>query len=239
MHKPENINGRIPIVIMFHGFTGNRIEGGVFTGISKELEESGIASARFDFIGSGESDGDFEDMCLQSEIEDGKTILDFVKELAFVNPDKIGILGYSLGGLIASLLAPERQSDIKAMCLCSPGFSLYDDVVNKKSLTDISLENIEKDGYVDIRGNKVGRGFIEDIKNLNISKSISAYKNNVLITHGKSDVIVPYQYSVKYAKEYEKVQLHFMENTSHGYETIEQRAELRREIKKFFEKNLK
>ncbi|MFL0253126.1 alpha/beta hydrolase family protein [Clostridium neuense] len=239
IHKPENISGKAPIVIMFHGFTGNRMEGGIFTGISKELEQSGIASARFDFVGSGESDGNFEDMCLQSEIADGETILDFVKELDFVDPNRIGLIGYSLGGLIASLLAPKRQADIKAMCLCSPGFSLYDDIVDNKSLTDISLENIEKDGYVDIRGNKVGREFTEDIKNLHISETISAYKNDVLITHGKDDVIVPYHYSIKYAKKYEKVQLHLIENASHGYETIGQRAELREEIKKFFEKKLK
>lgn len=238
IHKPEGISSKVPAVIMFHGFTGNRMEGGIFTEISKELEENGIASVRFDFAGSGESDGKFEDMCLQSEIEDGKTILDFVKSLDFIDSRRIGLLGYSLGGLIASLLAPQRQSDIKAMCLCSPGFSLYDDIVKKKALIEISLEDIDKYGYMDIRGNKVGRGFIDDIRNLNISDSISTYKNNVLIIHGKSDTIVPYEYSIKYAQDYEKVKVHIIENASHGYETIGQREELRNVIKLFFQQQL-
>lgn len=239
IHRPEKINSKVPMVIMFHGFTGNRIEGRIFVDISKKLEQSGIASARFDFACSGESDGNFEDMCLKSEIADGETILDFVKGLDFIDENKIGLLGYSLGGLVASLLAPQRQDDIKAMCLCSPGFSLYDDIVDKKALTDISLDNIDKDGYVDVRGNKVGKGFVDDIKKLNISENISKYKNHVLITHGKSDVIVPYKYSIKYVKEYEKSELYLMENASHGYETIEQRAELCDKINQFFEEKLK
>lgn len=238
VHKPNVVDGKVPLVVMFHGFTGNRIEGCIFTSISKELEKSGIASARFDFVGSGESDGNFEDMCLKSEIEDGKAILDFVKELDFVDSNRIGLLGYSLGGLIASLLAPQRQSDIKAMCLCSPGFSLYDDIVNNKKLTEISLENIAKDGYVDVRGNKVGKGFIDDIKKLHIAESIAAYKNSVLITHGKSDTIVPYTYSIKYAQYYDKVRIRIIENASHGYEALNQREELRKEIKLFFKEQL-
>lgn len=238
VHKPDGVNGKVPLVVMFHGFTGNRIEGCIFTSISKRLEGNGIASARFDFACSGESDGNFEDMCLKSEIEDGKTILDFVKGLDFVDSDRIGLLGYSLGGLVASLLAPQRQLDIKALCLCSPGFSLYDNIVNDKALTEISLDSIEKTGYVDIRGNKVGKGFIDDIKELHIAESISAYKNCVLITHGKSDIIVPYSYSIKYAKNYDKVKVHLIENASHGYETIEQREELYNEISSFFKEQL-
>ena len=45
---------------------------------SRLLARQGIASARFDFLGSGESDGEFQDMTLSGEIADAGAILDWL-----------------------------------------------------------------------------------------------------------------------------------------------------------------
>ena len=61
-----------PIVILCHGFTGNR-NGGLERGIAHELESLGIASIRFDFNGHGESEGEFMfGISMGYEIKDGK-----------------------------------------------------------------------------------------------------------------------------------------------------------------------
>ena len=61
LQTPDVLPKKCPIVILCHGFTGNR-NGGLEVGIAHELETKGIASIRFDFNGHGESEGDFQQM---------------------------------------------------------------------------------------------------------------------------------------------------------------------------------
>ena len=64
------------LVVMFHGYTGHKNENGyLFKQISLEIVKYGYASLRFDFMGSGDSDGEFKDMTFLTEIEDAKELL--------------------------------------------------------------------------------------------------------------------------------------------------------------------
>ena len=48
------------IVVMFHGFTGHKNENGyLFKQLTETLVASNFATLRYDFMGSGESDGKF------------------------------------------------------------------------------------------------------------------------------------------------------------------------------------
>ena len=90
LHIPEGITGKIHMVCIFHGFTGNKMEPHfIFVKLSRMLAAKGIASVRFDFGGSGESDGDFVDMTISKELAEAKLILDFAKSQDFVDTSKI------------------------------------------------------------------------------------------------------------------------------------------------------
>src|SRR2546426_5960176 len=71
IHRPERARARRggPGVVLFHGFTGDRMESHwLFVKCSRALALAGIASLRFDFYGSGESEGEFsEDVARRSE----------------------------------------------------------------------------------------------------------------------------------------------------------------------------
>ncbi len=54
-------SGKIPMVILCHGFTGN-MDFSLFDSISVSLVEEGIGVLRFDFNGHGKSEGSFTDM---------------------------------------------------------------------------------------------------------------------------------------------------------------------------------
>ena len=98
LHVPDQRPGKVPFVILFHGFCDDRNEiNFVHTELSRRLCERGIASVRFDFAGSGDSDGRFEDMTVSSEVEDGLAILDYVKSLDFVDQSRIAIHGGMCG----------------------------------------------------------------------------------------------------------------------------------------------
>ncbi|MQY76454.1 MAG: alpha/beta hydrolase, partial [Spirochaeta sp.] len=61
----------------------------LFVRFSRLLMANNLASVRFDFLDSGESDGDFEKMTLSSEIEDGFDILDYFSALPEIDRRRI------------------------------------------------------------------------------------------------------------------------------------------------------
>ena len=67
------------------------------------LEAKGIASFRFDFLGSGESDLNFKDMTFKDELACARVILE--EALKMENCTEVYVLGHSMGGAVASELA--------------------------------------------------------------------------------------------------------------------------------------
>src|SRR5665648_1121067 len=71
IHFPSG-RGPFPAVALFHGLGGQRMEPHfIFVKLSRLLANNKIISARFDFRGSGESEGDFQEMTVLQEVEDG------------------------------------------------------------------------------------------------------------------------------------------------------------------------
>lgn len=92
LEKPALKSGeKCPIVIICHGFGGNRDRGTTCT-IGHQLPTENIASIRFDFNGHGESEGRFEDMTVPNEIEDAKCVYQYVSTLPFIDTKRIAIL---------------------------------------------------------------------------------------------------------------------------------------------------
>ena len=85
-----------------------------------------MASFRFDFLGSGESDGNFEEMTASKEIAEANTILNFVKKDPRIDPNQVSLLGLSMGGLVASVLAGDRPDDIRRLALLAPAGNMYE-----------------------------------------------------------------------------------------------------------------
>ncbi|MDO4535217.1 MAG: hypothetical protein Q4B63_05340 [Clostridium perfringens] len=83
LRRPE-VEGKMPIVILSHGFLGNLESGGMFTVLSNKLAEQNIASIKFSFSGYGDSDGKLTDASIKTEIEDLKAIIEYVKTLDYI-----------------------------------------------------------------------------------------------------------------------------------------------------------
>lgn len=106
-----------PAVLLCHGFTGHKAEDGrLFVRLARALAADGIASLRFDFRGSGDSDGDFADVTIERELEDARAALARLAAEPGVDPRRLAVLGLSLGSTVAALLAGER-TDLAALVL--------------------------------------------------------------------------------------------------------------------------
>lgn len=217
LHYPENINGKIPVVCIFHGFTGNKMEPHfIFVKLSRLLEKRGIASVRFDFGGSGESDGDFIDMTLSKELEDAKNILYYAKSLEFTDLNRIGVLGLSMGGAVASMLAGECKDDVKSLCLWAPAGNMREIIVSQRTKEEI--DRVREIGFYDAGGLLVGKDFIDDVLSLDIYSKASHFDKNVLLLHGDNDMIVPLSASERYLDIYGvKSVLHIVEGADHTF----------------------
>lgn len=217
LHIPENKSVNIPMVCIFHGFTGDKMEPHfIFVKLSRMLEAKGIASVRFDFGGSGESDGEFIDMTLSKELEDANNILNYVKSLEFVDKSRIGVIGLSMGGAIASMLAAERNDDVSSLCLWAPAGVMREIMIQGQ--TPEQIKEMSETGSSDVGGLVLGKGFIDDIGNKDIYASSMGYDKNVLLIHGNADPTVPIVASYKYLEIYgEKAKLHVVNGADHTF----------------------
>lgn len=83
------------LVILCHGFTGTKTESGrLFVLTARALQKAGIDALRFDFMGSGDSSGDFSGISPNSQIRDTLDVLAWARRRF----KKVGLLGLSFGG---------------------------------------------------------------------------------------------------------------------------------------------
>ena len=225
LHLPDTeITGKSPGVILYHGFSGDRMEPGfMFVRFSRLLSKQNIASIRFDFLGSGESDGSFTDMTFSNEVEQASIIMDYFKNLDNIDENNIILLGLSMGGALAGYLAGSRSSELKGLVLWAPAGEMR--LLIDKREKEIESGEITVD-IMDISGLRLGEGFIEDVRQINIFEKTAGYTKEVLIVHGTSDTVVPVAVSEGYLQLFgnraELVLINGADHTFQGIKWIEQ-----------------
>lgn len=209
-----SIKEKHPLVIMFHGFTGHKGENRfLFVQFSRYLCKHNISSLRFDFLGSGESDHDFNYMTFSNEVTDAVEILKYAKTLPFVS--KIIVLGLSMGGAVATQLAKECYQDIDKLILWAPA-GIMKELVNMREKDYLPREN----GNYDIGGIELSQDFIIDINKYDLFKELEKFKNPVAIFHGLKDTSIPLSVSKKYCDIYPNCVLHTYEEGDHTFTNI-------------------
>jgi hypothetical protein len=102
---------------MAHGFTGQKTEHHrIFVQCSRRLAQDGIASLRFDFRYSGDSEGEFENTTISSQVADFKQAIMFAARMKMVDRKRIGALGLSMGSVVA-LESSLGNPLVKSLCL--------------------------------------------------------------------------------------------------------------------------
>ena len=181
--------------------------------LSRQLEKAGIGSVRFDFSGSGESDGLFEDMTVSREISEARRIYEFMSGLECADPGSLFLVGFSNGGLIASVLAPELEG-VKALV-----FGLLLGIW--PILGERSVCFTDEAGRMDIGGLLLNPRFVDDVKSIDIYGRAAKYKGEVLIVHGTRDQVVPLEGSYRYRDIYkERLKLVEVEGASHLFDRV-------------------
>jgi alpha/beta superfamily hydrolase len=121
--------GKEKAIVMAHGFAADKDEEGIFVRTAEAMCKEGFSVLRFDFAGSGESEGEFSEMTLSSEAEDLKSAFEFMKSHGY---RRIGLVAASFGGAVAMIAHP----DAEAVVLWNP---------RSKKGRFSSLERMDKD----------------------------------------------------------------------------------------------
>ena len=95
-HLPSSGTAPFPVVVICHGLGGNKIGQFQYNVLFSEmLAEYGIASVRFDFRGSGDSEGEFAETTLEKCVVDTCSVLECVQTQALFDHSRQGIYGCS------------------------------------------------------------------------------------------------------------------------------------------------
>jgi dipeptidyl aminopeptidase/acylaminoacyl peptidase len=216
---------KFPTILMLHGFTGNHLEPSfLFARFSKIAAKNGYATVRFDFKGSGNSDGEFYNMTSKSELQDALEIINLIKEDSRFDKDNVFVLGLSMGGTIALRLVG-KESNLFKGCILWSAASLNKEIFSK-SLEESKDKLVKTEHGYDVGGIEVGENFIKEILSYDAINESKKFKGPYLLIHGSNDPTVPLEVSKKASEFLPNSELHIIDGADHTYRSYKWSKEL-------------
>lgn len=185
----ENPNGKG--VILLHCFLCTKHHR-IMRSMAECLSANGFTTLRFDFSGSGKSDGKVEDATYTRMIEEVKEAVSMLEKRGI---ESIGVAGHSLGAMMGLLAAhDDKRIHAVAFLAGSSNAARVKEVFPKEV-----LEKAERDGsaHASIFGRDIviKREFLHDIDRYDVEKTASTLDRPLLIVHGTDDEIIGYNHA--------------------------------------------
>lgn len=216
-----------PAILMVHGFGVDKDECGAFVEASKLLCENGFAVLRFDFRGSGESEGKHEDMAVTGEVSDLKKAIDFFLKQK-IDKKRLGLLALSHGAAVSTVCNDKR---IRAFAFWYPVWDFKTTFIDKNyhyrkyRLTDNELKELKSKKIVKLKNTnlKIGIKLWSEWNKINLSKYFKNIRIPILVLHGDADTHVPFDVTRKLFEllpfaNTRKQQFKVIKGAEHGFE---------------------
>lgn len=220
---------KMPLLLMAHGFCATRHENGTFTLLAEKLSQAGYATIRGDFPGCNDSK---ENHCfnnLNNNMDNLDTLLDYMKQHYDIDEDRIGMLGYSMGGKLVCHYT-QRHPEIKTMGLWAPAAvnghqGLAGDLGNEEWMLR-NWETAKKEGVYlydnpfDDRMIPLGADFFNLCLNSKANDYFSAFVGNVIMVVGDADDVIPIETLKKVADSANpkaNFKFHVVHGANHGF----------------------
>ncbi len=121
LHIPDVTPAPGVVVCHPHPLYGGDMDNNVVMAACDAVLSRGIAALRFNFRGAGASEGAFDDG--NGERDDARAALKYISSLPEVDPKRLGLIGYSFGGLVAAEVA---SGALRGLALISPPVAIGD-----------------------------------------------------------------------------------------------------------------
>lgn len=151
-----NLKGTFPAVVLVTGSGQQNRDEEIgrhkpFWIIADYLTRQRIAVLRVDDRGIGGSTGNFDQSTTGDFADDALAGIEFLLSRQEINPKKIGIIGHSEGGTVASIAA-SRSSDVAFIVSMAGVYENFEDVVLYQILNQLKLQGI-KDEDIELECN--------------------------------------------------------------------------------------
>lgn len=242
LHKPISTTP-FPIVVVLHGLGGHKV-GRYRIGVetSARLAAAGIGTLRFDVRGCGDSEGEYTQMTIESQVSDALAVLNYIQGHPEVEKGRIGILGRSLGAAL-SILAAAQFGAVKTMCLWAPLFDGQQWLPIYTKHPTVAHDRKKEEELMTLEGQTPGHEFFHQFFKLDLSTQLHKLdKVPILLLHGCQDQNVYFEHSEKYLKarrnapaETRLIQLPF---SDHYFTPLDERRIAMQETTLWFERTL-
>ena len=192
-HEPRNIHAEKPGFLWLNGFKSD-MTGTKATRLRQCAVAAGRYFVRFDYSGHGLSEGRFEDGTLSLWLAEARAVLTLAKNRPMI------LIGSSMGGYLALLLARERAGAIKGLVLVAPAADMTAALMEPEiNANEEALSALARDG-VWLRPSQYGdpypitRKLIEDGRKHRLLPQGFDLACPLRILHGDRDSDVPWQH---------------------------------------------
>ncbi|WP_323813110.1 alpha/beta hydrolase family protein [Cellvibrio sp. NN19] len=201
---PKNTeHKKLPVMLMLHGTASQKNEvGGLYQRLAVYLADRGIASLRIDFAGTGDSPVDYRQYSLTSATRDVTTALDYLAAKPELDINRMGLVGFSQGGLIAQLVAAQ-DSRIQTLVAWSSAVTTGQDAGAFNPFFQQYYGEAKANGFAVVKFPwraeplNFGLQWFDEIKVNNSLQLIKNYQGKLLAVAGNADAVVPYASSIK------------------------------------------
>jgi exosortase A-associated hydrolase 2 len=192
LHSPADSRGKKGIIFCHPYGEEKQLSYRVFVRFARKLCLTGFYVLRFDCYGYGDSEGNFEDANLESQIADTIKAIDLLQVEFGI--DKVSLLGLRWGGTVAALAA-EQDSRIEKLILWSPivnGKEYLDELIRKQMLSNVVnkiarasktqiFEEFKSKGLINIEGHHLTLENSEQLSGIDLTAQVSKFKGTSFI----------------------------------------------------------
>lgn len=183
-----------PIVICCHGFTSEKVGSNQLNlHVANAIEAAGLIALRFDFTGSGESDGDFAaDTTIKNWREDLRSVVQWVKNIPEFEGLPVFLLGHSLGGLIVLSHNDTGIAGRIALAPVTQPIDNFQNIILGPELWQNSLKGQNIANFLD-KGFSLSPNFVQDLleNRYDPLTLVQAHRTPLFVIHGNQDIVVP------------------------------------------------
>ena len=182
----------LPLVVLCHGFTGNRQGDGHFAPLAEDLAANGIATVRLDFAGCGDSTEPYANYTL-ANTADVDSVIGYMQ--ATYGTGKTALVGHSMGGRLASLYPQLGQYPVTALALWSPANG-----TGLQGLEFLSIDNFaaveemaaraDAEGSVAAWGVELSAAYIDGMRDSDPNATLQESGLPVLLTYSGNERIL-------------------------------------------------
>lgn len=183
----------LPLVVLCHGFTGNRQGDGHFAPLAEDLAAHGIATVRLDFAGCGDSTEPYANYTLANMAANVDSVIGYMQ--ATYGTGKTALVGHSMGGRLASLYPQLGQYPVTALALWSPANG-----TGLQGLEFLSIDNFaaveelaaraDAEGSVAAWGVELSAAYIDGMRDSDPNAALQESGLPVLLTYSGNERIL-------------------------------------------------